>query len=174
MSSAREAMHEHDPAQPATARDDVEGKLDALFELHEQEQTRARQRAEAQLAQETPIDRLRNIVKTQLVEAFKQMQAKYAAKGVRMQFDPRDFLAGGRNLRIILTYCKTGIRLDGVVTHSVIAFSRTQFSESDRGGVTSSGPSLRVRDLDADAFRTFVCEQMAQLVQLVMRQRCLA
>ncbi len=64
--------------------------------------------------------------------------------------------------------CRT--QLHGTVTTEAIAFHETRYNPDVQGELLS-GPMLRLRALDGDVFRSFVCERLTILLRDATRRR---
>lgn len=158
------------PKQEESAKQG-EAQLDELLNKHETLQRRAAEEAAIKARTPSPLEVLRREMKATLIPGLQDLQAKYAASGFFVLLDAENLLGGGRELTITIEYCGQGIRLEGIATDSIIAFRQTRYGTADPSGLTGSGPSLRVRGLDAERFREFVCERMASLVKSAMTRK---
>ncbi len=162
----------HRTSRAAHARTGIEAELDAVVDAYgrrkEQEALRKAEE-EARAARPDPIERLRNLVREELITVFEELSEKYAEIGVSMHFNPSNLLGGGREIDIELGLDGNRTELHGITTDEAIAFNEVRFSKHFRGELTS-GPSLRLRKLDAQAFREFVCERLMMLIRVAMRK----
>lgn len=117
------------------------------------------------------LERTRQHFADVLLPIAKALTDKYAEKGVKLEVDAQAFLDGGRELTIVIEYNKTGLRLEGTVTPTVIAFRQTRYTEFDRAGLTASGTTLRSRDLTDTKFKDFLCERIVALVSAAVGKR---
>ncbi|RME39064.1 MAG: hypothetical protein D6788_06205 [Planctomycetota bacterium] len=90
--------------------------------------------------------------------------SKYAPAGISMQMDASDFLEGGREIKFQFAMNGHHVHMHGTVTTEAVAFHETRSSPHVRGELLS-GPMLRLRGLDANRFRQFICERLARLVR---------
>lgn len=115
------------------------------------------------------LDRLREKMRSELLPAFEQLRGKYEDRGVVIAIDAEKFLSGGVELIIEIKFDMFGLRLEGTVTSEGIAFHETRIAD-DMTGVVTTGPMLRTRNLNGQAFREFICERVAQLVRSANRR----
>jgi hypothetical protein len=159
-------------AQPrSAAAGPSETKLDSLLEGHARNRSLPAPSIERPIAPISPLDRLRRLFETELIPTFEELRQKYERNGVKLQLTTDNFIAGGRDIRIVIEYDGSGMRYDGTVMSNAIAFQQTRFNEQDRSGLTASGPTLRTRDLDSNTFRAFVCDRIAALVQSEVQRK---
>jgi len=118
----------------------------------------------------SPLDMLRQRLRTELIPAFQEIKEKYADRSIELNMDASDFLQGGRKLVIEFTIRPHSVRLDGTVMDTGIAFNEIR-SNGGTAGAISSGPMLRTRLLTPEKFREFICGRIALLVQSILRQR---
>jgi len=116
-----------------------------------------------------PFARLRELFATTLNEVIDDLRRKYGPGGVNLGMDASNFVGGGRTITITIAFGGQGTRLDGTVMSSAIAFQQTRYLQNEHSGITGSGPTLRTRNLDAETFRSFMCERIATLVRSVMK-----
>ncbi|HUT87863.1 MAG TPA: hypothetical protein VMY37_00060 [Thermoguttaceae bacterium] len=145
----------------------VEEQLDALLSLHQKRQA---QQEDSEASKQSVLDRLREQMRDELLPAFEELGAKYAAQGIMLELNADDFLCGGVGLQIKVGFDIHGMLLEGTVTPQGIGFQETRFSNNVRG-VVQAGPMLRTRNLGAGEFREFLCERISQLVRSAMRSR---
>ena len=112
---------------------------------------------------------LRELLIMELVPAFVELVEKYSRSGISMQMDASNFLEGGREIRFEFGIGEHRTQLLGTVTAESIAFHETQYSPNMRGELVS-GPMLRLRTLDVQVFRDFVCERLTRLVRSCTRR----
>ncbi|MGB2986573.1 MAG: hypothetical protein WBE26_11900 [Phycisphaerae bacterium] len=117
-----------------------------------------------------PIQRLRELTLSELVPVFVELVEKYSQSGISLQMDASNFLQGGREIKFEFGIGGWRSHLQGTVTADAIAFHEARFTP-DVHGELLSGPMLRVRGLNADTFRNFVCERLTVLLRSVMRRR---
>ncbi len=147
-----------------------ENELDSLLVQH----ANRRQAVESKVALDeppSPIDKLRQSVEREYIPMANELCLKYEPQGVTLTLDASRFLGGGREISITIEFSGSCIRLDGVVMPTSIAFNLTRFGKDIPGGVTGSGPTLRGNALRPEQFRQFICDQMAHLVQSVLRKK---
>jgi hypothetical protein len=101
---------------------------------------------------------------------FHQLKEKYASAEIEMEMDATSFLHGGREISLIFGMGEFGTKLVGTVISEGIAFHETRYTPGLRGQVLS-GPMLRLRTLNADVFKDFVCERLAILLRAVVHSR---
>ncbi len=150
-------------------RKSAEATLDALLNLHQQRETQQAEEAVRAAQAPDPIEQLRRKMREELVPAFEGLKEKYSAQGLAMEFDPSDFLDGGRTVAFVFALKAHYLRLRGTVVEGRIAFSEI-LSQGNDNGVMSGGPMLLTRTLGVEQFREFVCERIATLVGFVLRQ----
>lgn len=128
-------------------------------------------RRSARASQEKPnfVETLRKQIPDSLVPAFAELAAKYAMSGITLEFDPSDFLSGGRTIRMRFRHGAYCSELNGTVTSDMIAFLETRFSPSCDGHLMR-GPALRIRGLTVELFQEFVCQRLAIMLKMVLRQ----
>ena len=151
-----------------TLADEAEKRLDQLLDRHAH--APAAQRSETP-ADRGPVERLRERFRNEFVPLVEVLQAKYGDRGVNLRMDAEDFMQGGRRVNLSVEFGGTGIRLEGTVTNTSIAFCQTRYSKDDPAGLTASGPSLRTNGLTVEVFRTFVCDRITAIVELVMQSK---
>jgi len=161
----RTVLRHTDRPQEANAQGDVERRLDALLNRRVDPEP-----VVPAPEPSDPLSRLRSRFADSFVAIVDELRGKYVANGVDLSLDAADFLGGGRQFTITIEFSGHGMRLEATVTDSIVAFSQTRFTASDRAGLTASGPSLRTRDLSANDFRNFVCERIALLVQSALKR----
>ena len=113
------------------------------------------------------IDALRTLLKTELIGVFVELMEKYSKTGVSMDMDASNFLEGGREIRFEFGVGECRTELLGTVTNDAIAFHEVRHNPHVRGELVS-GPMLRLRNLDASAFREFICERLTILLRDAM------
>jgi hypothetical protein len=117
-----------------------------------------------------PIQAFRELMVNELVPSFVELGDKYSASGISMQMDASGFLEGGREVRFDFGIGDYRTQLHGTVTTEAIAFHETRYAP-DLHGELLSGPMLRLKGLDAEAFRKFICERLTILLRGAMRRR---
>ncbi|MCH9033350.1 MAG: hypothetical protein IID42_02455 [Planctomycetes bacterium] len=146
----------------------AEGEPDRLIVLVQKPRVLARPSAAA--GGLNRIQRLRELTVTELIPAFEELKEKYAASDVSMEMDASNFLNGGRGIEFHFQVGDYRTKLAGTVTSEAVAFHETR-SAPDLEGELASGPMLRLHRLDARAFKEFICERLAVLLKIVLRQR---
>ena len=141
--------------------------MDALLALKTQRQER--EAAKAADTRDDPLDMLRKIMVSDLIPTFAELVDKYAPMGVSMRMDASKLLAGGREVTFDFAVGDDRSTLVGTVTSEAIAFHETRYVAGTSGGLTS-GPMLRLRQLDRSTFRAFVCERLATLMRSALRK----
>jgi hypothetical protein len=151
--------------KPAPATDG-ESVLDALLQ-------QSHQTPEPATAKPTtdPLSRTRRLFQEVLLPVADELRAKYEPSGVTLRVDATQLLGNGRGVTIAIEFQAAGMRLDGTVTDSVVAFQQTRYTRSDRSGLTGSGPALSLRNLDGEVFRDFLCQRIATLVRSAMPRK---
>ena len=94
---------------------------------------------------------------------------RYAPKGITVKMDAANFLQGGRGIKLDFAFGECQLRLQGTVTDEGVAFEETRYGPRMQGELTS-GPMLRLRNLNAAVFRDFLCERLAMLIRAAMRR----
>lgn len=117
-----------------------------------------------------PIQALRETTINVLIPVFVELIEKYSEAGISLQMDASNFLEGGREIKFEFGLGEYRIDLHGTVTTEAIAFHETRHSPDVHGELVS-GPMLRLRGLDGNTFRDFVCERMAALIRSAMPRR---
>lgn len=116
------------------------------------------------------IQQLRELTVNELVPVFVELAEKYAKSGISMQMDASNFLQGGREIKFEFGLGEYRSQLQGTVTREAIAFHETRHTPDLRGELTT-GPMLRLRHLDGESFREFVCERLNALLRSAVRRR---
>ena len=158
------------PRKPnaALARDsNSESQLDALISAVKEQQ---RQSGDGEAIRISPLHRLRELTINELIPTFVELVEKYSKSGISLQMDASNFLEGGREMRFEFGIGEHRSQLLGTVTTEAIAFHETRYSP-DVHGEFISGPMLRLRHLDAEAFRSFICERLTVLLRDATRRR---
>ncbi len=155
--------------KPGVARpNSAEAQLDSLITTMRDRERRAKESAVA--AAPDPIQVLRDQVVTQFIPMFVELVEKYTAVGMSMQMDASNLLEGGREIAFEFGMNDYRIQLQGTVTQSSIAFHEVRHSP-DVQGQLMAGPMLRLRHLDAAAFRDFVCERLTVLLRFASKRK---
>ncbi len=152
------------PAEPATS----ESELDKLIRLMDRRKDADPEKAPAPAPD--PIDRLREMVVKEFIPVFVELVEKYAAAGVNLEMDASNLLQGGRELKFEFVVGEYRSELHGTATTEGIAFHETRYAPNIRGELTS-GPMLRLRNLDANVFREFICSRLSTLMRTALRRR---
>ena len=154
------------PRPPGAAETMPEDELDAL--LVKVEEKRARKQVEP-AEQPEAIDLFRARMRQMYMPVFEDLCTKYRAKGVHITMDADELLGGGSTLRFRFCYGDLSLDLDGTVMRGGVAFYLIRSTGATQGAVVS-GPMLRIRNLSADEFRSFVVEHIRILVKDALRQ----
>lgn len=117
-----------------------------------------------------PIQLLREQVVREMIPVFVELVEKYSTHGISMQMDASSLLEGGRELAFEFGMGDYRIQLQGTVTNDSIAFHEVRNSPDVQGQLVA-GPMLRLRRLDAEAFREFVCDRLTVLIRFAARRR---
>jgi len=146
----------------------AEGDLDTLiYQLHSRQGGTSGQSSTLKL---DSVDALRDRTLREFIPLFLELADKYAKSGIVMRIDASNFLQGGREIKMEFALGAYRTILEGTVTNDAIAFQEIRHAP-DSMGELASGPLLRIRRLDRDMFREFVCEQLAALLRSSMRRR---
>lgn len=116
------------------------------------------------------IEQLRELTRAELIGTFADLRDKYSRAGICMRMDASDLLSGGREINFELAHGEYRLNLFGTVTSESIAFRETRYTPTVDGELTS-GPKIRLKHLNAEMFRNFICERLAILLRAVMHQR---
>ncbi len=125
------------------------------------------------LAEDNSTDRIQNlrgVTLNELVPVFVELVEKYSETGISMQMDASSFLEGGREIKLEFGLQGHRIQMLGTVTTEAIAFHETRYSPN-RNGELLSGPMLRLRGLNGEVFRQFICERLTHLIRDVMGKK---
>jgi hypothetical protein len=152
----------------ATKSQSAESQLDKLLAAVQERERKARE-TEIKAPAE-PIQVLREKVVSEMIPAFVELVEKYSTHGISMQMDASSLLEGGREVAFEFGMGDYRIQLQGTVTNDSIAFHEVRNSP-DVQGQLMAGPMLRLRHLDADAFREFVCDRLTVLLRFAARRR---
>jgi hypothetical protein len=150
----------------ATKPQSAESQLDKLLAAVEERKVRE---TEIKPPAE-PIQLLREKIVSEMIPVFVELVEKYSSNGISMQMDASSLLEGGRELVFEFGMGDFRIQLQGTVTNDSIAFHEVRNSP-DVQGQLMAGPMLRLRHLDADAFREFVCDRLTVLLRFAVRRR---
>ncbi len=154
---------------PDQSKVNPESELDQILNV-------VKQREAEQSAQQNKVEKpdiiqqLRHRLINEMIPVFVELMEKYKPSGVSMDMDASNFLEGGREIRFCFGYGEYRLELLGTVTAEAIAFHETQFTPDVRGQLVS-GPMLRLRRLDSNTFRDFVCNRISGLLKSSLRQR---
>lgn len=154
------------PAPPRT----VESDLDSLLTTIRQQETQKPAAAGGPTVAEARVQALREQIVRDFVPIFQELMEKYAGNGIVMDMDASNFLEGGREIRMEFAFGEYRSQLVGTVTPEAVAFHETRYTPEMRGELVS-GPALRLRQLNEQAFREFVCERLALLLRTAMKRR---
>ena len=164
-SGYRQLVKKTTPPPPPTRN--VEGELDSLIAIMKK---RERERtAETAPDKPDPIQVLRELTRSELVSIFVGLMEKYSAAGISMEMDASNFLEGGREIKFEFGLGEYRTHLHGTVTTEAIAFHETRYAPDVRGELVS-GPMLRLRHLDGQVFREFLCERLTILLRSAIRR----
>jgi len=145
----------------------AERELDALLHnMHEH----AKQHETAEAKSKDRIQAFRAALVTEYIPVFVELVEKYSREGLSMQMDASNVLEGGRELRFDFALGDYRSQLHGTVTSEGVAFHEVKYSPDFHGELTA-GPMMRIRNLDAEKFREFVCERLALLIRMSLRRR---
>lgn len=144
-----------------------EQELDALVKTLQERECAAKG---STVPKQDPIHVLRELTINELVPVFVELVEKYSQAGISLQMDASNFLEGGRELRFEFGIDEHRIQLLGTVTTEAIAFHETRFSPDVQGELLS-GPMLRLRGLNGEVFRSFICQRLSIMLRAVMRKR---
>lgn len=158
-----ELVRRSTPARPAARKTDA--GLEGLLTQYEQQRNAPRLGAE-----EKPdaLAALRFLMTEQLIPAFDDLARKYEGQGIEMRMDTENLLNGGNEFTIEFHLGECRAKLSAVVTTTTIAFHETR-SAKHIAGELASGPSLPLRNLNAEVFHRFLCERLKVLVRTAMR-----
>jgi hypothetical protein len=161
----KELVNQTTPPAPPPKR--IEDQLDALIAVM---QERERQRvAPPDPDKPDAVQTLRDLTRNEFIPIFVELKEKYARAGISMAMDASNFLEGGREITFEFGRGEYRMNLHGTVTTEAIAFHETRYAPDVRGELTS-GPMLRLRHLDGRVFRDFLCERLAIMLRMAMRQ----
>jgi len=117
-----------------------------------------------------PIEVFRKQLVSTLIPTFVEISEKYAASGIAMEMDASKLLGGGREIQFRFSVGQWRTELLGTVTSDVLAFQEIRHTPEMQGEITS-GPMLRLRRLNAEIFREFICERLAMVLRSAIRRR---
>jgi hypothetical protein len=153
---------------PAREAKTPETELDGLIKMLAERRDKVGQ-AEGPAVPD-PIQALRENTINELIPIFVELVEKYSASGIMMEMDASNLLQGGRDIRFEFAIGEFRSQLQGTATTEAIAFHETRYAPDLRGELTS-GPMLRLRNLNGQVFRDFVCERLAILMRTALRRR---
>ncbi len=152
------------PPPARTAEDDLDSLIGVLKERAQQNS------GDAGTLTKDPLQALRQLTINELVPVFVELVEKYSTAGISMQMDASSFLEGGREMKFEFGVGEYRTQLLGTVTTEGIAFHETRYSPDMHGELTT-GPMLRLRQLNAKSFREFVCSRLTILLRSASRRR---
>ena len=152
------------PPQPPPRRpeDDSDSLIQGLSEASQKGTSGGSEKKDS-------IQVLREMTINLLIPVFVELVEKYSSAGISMQMDASSFLEGGREIKFEFGLKDYRMQLHGTVTTEAIAFHETRHSPDVQGELVS-GPMLRLRGLDGEVFRDFVCERLAILIRSSVRR----
>lgn len=145
-----------------------EAQLDNLLATLQERERKAREAASKPAPD--PIQSLRELVVQELIPVFVGLVEKYAEHGISMQMDASNLLEGGRELAFEFALGGCRMQLQGTVTQDSIAFHEVRHSTEVQGQLMA-GPMLRMRHLDANSFREFICDRLTMLLRFAGRRK---
>jgi hypothetical protein len=143
-----------------------EEELDALIKMLKE---RGQGKAGDAVFKSDAIQDLREQMINELIPVFMGLVEKYAEAGISMLMDASNFLQGGREVRFEFGVGEHRAHLLGTVTTEAIAFHETRYTPSVQGELVS-GPMLRLRNLNGQVFRDFICERVTLLLRSALRR----
>lgn len=164
QSQYRQLIEKTRPVNPA--RKSAETELDRLLAVME-EQRREEKKPQAK-AKRDPMQILREQMVREFVPIFVELVEKYSQAGIAMHMDASNLLDGGREIQFEFGMGEARIELQGTVTSDSIAFHEVRHAPRIEGQLVA-GPMLRLKTLNAQAFREFVCARLALLIKLGTR-----
>jgi len=154
------------PAQPR--EQNAEDNLDSLLlQLKEKEEAEKISKPEAK---PDAVTLLRKTMVEDLIPVFVELAEKYAAKGIVLEMDASNLIQGGREIKFHLGVGPYRTELLGTATDDAIAFHQVRYTPEVDGELTG-GPMIRLRALNAETFRSFVCERLAILLRSALRRK---
>lgn len=148
------------------SRRTAEGELDRLLSTVE-EQRRFQKKAQAKPKRD-PLQILRDMTIREFVPTFVELVEKYSKSGIAMHMDASNLIEGGREMLFEFGLGPFRIELQGTVTSDSIAFHEVRRAPDIEGQLVA-GPMLRLKTLNCEIFREFVCARLAILVKLATR-----
>ncbi len=152
---------------PPPKMDCADSRLDSLLVERDEREQNGGAGADRPVS---PMDRLRYRMISDFRPLFDDLATKYVDRGIGVQMDIADFLAGGRGINITIDFQGQELRLIGIATDAGIAFQETRIHHGIEETITS-GPMLRTRTLTDEQFRDFICDHIAAVVRAVDRDR---
>lgn len=150
---------------PSSVSKKAEAALDSLLAVSREEAV-----GRVVPARQSSRERFRDLVQSELRPEMEELRRKYAAFGVTLEWDFDTFLSGGSRITLELAYEGHGLILRGMVTDREIAFSQIHC----QGGLESkiaSGALHSLRKLDRKAWREIVCDKLAEVVRMGLRDK---
>lgn len=155
---------------PPVPQRTVESDLDSLLTTMRQQEAHKPKTGGGPTAAEARLQALREQIVRDFVPVFQELMEKYTGNGIVMDMDASVFLEGGREIRMEFAFGEYRSVLVGTVTPEAVAFHETRYTPEMRGELVS-GPALRLRQLNEQTFREFVCERLALLLRTAMKRR---
>lgn len=147
---------------------DAEFEVDALITNLQERKNKTREGQTS--AEPDQMELLRRQTMEEYIPIFVELMEKYRQSGITMEMDASNFLQGGREMSFEFALGEYRAKLMGTVTTEGIAFHETRYTPEVRGELVS-GPMLRLRSLNADTFRKFVCARLALLLKSALQGR---
>lgn len=163
----RELVRQVCPPSAEPARNPEE-ELDSLITVLKERQQRAADHNGG--LDPDQIQALRELTINELVPIFVELMEKYSKSGISMHMDASSFLEGGREIKFEFGLGQHRTQLHGTVTTEAIAFHETRHTPDVHGELVS-GPMVRLRSLNGEKFRNFICGRLTQLLRTAMRRR---
>jgi hypothetical protein len=164
QSQYRQLIEKTKPGQPS--RKSAEGELDRMLAVLEEEK-RAEKRPQSKTKAD-PLQMLREQMIREFVPIFVELVEKYSKSGLAMHMDASNLLEGGREIEFEFGMGGVRIELQGTVTSDSIAFHEVRNAPHIEGQLVA-GPMLRLKSLNGQTFRDFVCARLALLIKLASR-----
>jgi hypothetical protein len=117
-----------------------------------------------------PVVALRDLLMRELIPIFVELVEKYSNSGLSLQMDASNLLEGGREIKFEFGLGEHRTQLQGTVTNDAIAFHEVRYAP-DIDGQLVAGPMLRLKQLNAQVFREFICERLALLLRAAARRK---
>ncbi len=147
---------------------DIEFEVESLITNLQEQQNQTGDRQDSE--EPDPLECLRRQMVDEYIPLFAELMEKYRQSGITMRMDASNFLEGGREMNFEFSLGAYRAKLAGTVTTEGIAFQETRYTPEIRGELIS-GPMLRLRSLNADTFRKFLCGRLALLLKSALRRR---